>query len=74
MTESRKTHAIATQYCMCEKERGGHCSFAAKAIESLFAVFKSWRCTIMYSDWRTQVLRRSTLGKRTIRVRHRPSA
>ena len=32
---------------MCEKEWGDHWSFAAKAIESLFAVFKAWRCNIM---------------------------
>ena len=29
---------------MCEKEWGDHWSFAAKAIENLFAVFKAWRC------------------------------
>ena len=46
---------------MCEKEWGDHWSFAAKAIESLFAVFKAWRCNIMYGDWRVQVLRRFTL-------------
>ena len=48
---------------MCEKECD-HWSFAAKAIESLFAVFKAWRCNIMYGDWRAQVLRRSTLSER----------
>ena len=47
---------------MCETEWGGHWSFAAKAIESLFAVFKAWRCNIVYGDWRAQVLRRSTAG------------
>ena len=38
---------------MCEKECD-HWSFAAKAIGSLFAVFKAWRCNIMYDDWRVQ--------------------
>ena len=46
---------------MCEKEWGDHWSFAAKAIGSLFAVFKAWRCNIMYGDWKAQVLKRSTL-------------
>ena len=44
----------------CEKEWAGHWSFAAKAIASLFAVFKAWRCDIMYGEWRAQVLTGST--------------
>ena len=55
---------------MCEKEWGDHRSFAAKAIESLFAVFKAWRCNIMYGGLDgagTQEI--YTLGKRTFQIR-----
>ena len=35
----------------CEKEWGGHWAFVTKAIESLFAVFRVWRCDIVQGNW-----------------------
>ena len=55
---------------MCEKECGDHWSFAAKAIGSLFAVFKRRggviSCTVTGGPGTQEIY---TPGKRTFRIR-----
>ena len=63
MTESRKTRAIATQYNICVKRSGviiGHLLRKLYLVCTLF-LRRGGIIIIMYSDWRTQVFRRSTL-------------